>query len=724
MRLSLLACASMLAYTIASPAAIKPESDVEKSEVKNTEDENTSEAQDDSANPEVQLPEPLTMETFDDFTSQHITFVEFFSPYCHHCQALAPKWEQAFRETYEQQQKTGLHMRQVNCVESGDLCDREVVPYWPNMRVYVPERDEKGEKTGKGKLVDSFPRALKQTPKNLKKFMMNSLAEYADGTISMPSSSELLNTDSMLNIVAGEMNEPWFVGMFSSSNEEWEKGTFSRSCMDCLRIKSDWDRLSNLIQSSTKSGHLNCKSNPTLCEKLGYPELSSDMRQAPKFAMFLPSKVGRIRFDYNDIVDVKKMKAWISRLAINSQYEMATAGHLEDLDLFVTEKPSSPLQVELPLNTKVGLVFAFEKNKLTKEDKAILPHLLEMITDLPFNVRLYASHSVKFEETLEYQSKGLIDFVKTDPTLEEVTYSRPLHIATTLTKKPTLYLFKENSMIPTVYQNYAPEDMRDPEKIKAWVMKNIYPLFDELTPELLKWYFNTKDKRNDKVVVTFVDGNDDKHLKEALYNVSLVAHEYTLLKKQYYFKALQDERSSKWQKITELREKGAKSSEVIKAMKEYVPHLFDHNDALFTYVNLREYPRFAKDIGWDIDGEGYKPGDTIIVNKNTKYYYDRTLTGEKLTIEPSKLRPVLLHLLDPQLTKDAKVVGFSPRLAASPFTGYLRFMDQIYQHGIVGIILFFIGVFLFLKMALRFMKRGKHTSRSRGIIGNVAPKHD
>lgn len=103
MRLSLLACASMLAYTIASPAAIKPESDVEKSEVKNTEDENTSEAQDDSANPEVQLPEPLTMETFDDFTSQHITFVEFFSPYCHHCQALAPKWEQAFRETYEQQ---------------------------------------------------------------------------------------------------------------------------------------------------------------------------------------------------------------------------------------------------------------------------------------------------------------------------------------------------------------------------------------------------------------------------------------------------------------------------------------------------------------------------------------------------------------------------------------------------------------------------------------------
>lgn len=724
MRLSLLAYASLLSFAIATPAAIKPPPAEENSESGKIENKEVSGEVENDATAEIKMPEPLTIETFDEFTSGHMSFVEFFSPYCHHCNALAPKWEQTFRETYDGQQTTGIHMRQVNCVESGDLCEREVVPYWPNLRIYVPEFDERGEKTGKSKLVDSFPRALKQTPENFKKFMKKAVAEYGDGSLSMPSSSELLDTDTTLNIVAGEMKEPWFIGMFSSTDEEWETGKFSRTCMDCLKVKSDWDRLSNLVISSTKTGHLNCKSNPTLCEKLGHPELSSDLRQSPKFAMFLPKHVGIIRFDYNQGMDVAKMKKWVLQLALNSQYEIATASHFEDLDLFKTEKPEKPFDLNFPLDPQVGLVFAFDKSKITKEDKDILPHLLEMVTNLPFNMRLYGSASVKFEETLEYQSKGLVDFVRTDKDLEDVKYNRPLHVATTLTNKPTLYMFKEHSMVPAVFQNYAPEDMRNPEKIEEWVVKNMYPFFHELTPDMLEWYFNTKDKLDDKVVVTFVDGEKEDELKDTLYSMSLVAHEYIFLKKEYYFKQLSDERGAKWETINQLKQKGADSLEVIAAMRKSVPHLFDHNDALFTYVNLKEYPNFAKLVGWDIDGEGYKPGDTIVVTKNTKYYWDKTLTGEKLTIEPSKLRPVLLHLLDPLLTKDIKASGFSPKLAASPFTSWLRAFDSIYQHGPIGVVFFLIGLFVFYKFAIRFIKKGRLGLRGRGIIGNIAPKHD
>lgn len=724
MKLSLLICASLFAVAMATPAAIKPAPGEDGENSKTPAKEGTTDKDSEEAAPQIELPEPLTLENFDNFTSEHIAFVEFFSPYCHHCTALKPKWEQAFRETVDYQNESGVHMRQVNCVESGDLCDREAIPYWPNMRLYVPKLDEEGKNTGKSKVVDMFPRALKQTPENLKKFLKKSVAEYAQGASSLPSSSQQMDTDTMLKIVAGEMEEPWFIGMFSSNNDEWENGSFSRTCMDCLSINNDWDKLSNLIVSSAKAGHLNCKSNPTLCEKLGYPELSSEMCQSPRYTMFLPKQAGLIRFDYNKKMDIQKMKSWITRLAINSQYEMANAGHFENTDLFVTEKPERPLDVELPLETRVGLVFAFEKNKLTKEDKDVLPHLLEMVTNLPFNVRLYASSSVKFEETLEYQSKGLVDFVKSDETLGEITYNRPLHFATTITNKPTLFLFKEHSMVPSVYQNFAPEDMRNPEKIKKWLMKNMYPIFEELTPELFEWYFNTKDKKNDKVVVTFVDGDNEDELKNALYNISLIAHEYTLLKKEYYFKDLMDERGAKWQRVNELKQKGADTAEVIEAMREDVPHLFDHNDALFTYINLRENPELAQEVGWDIDGEGYKPGDTIIVTKNSKYYWDRTLNGEKLTIEPAKLRPVLLHLLDPELTKDVKMAGFKLKLARSPFGSPLRMFDAVYDNLVFSLVIFFIGMIGVRLFMSRYSRRRRLHLKGRGIIGADAPKKD
>lgn len=708
---------------MATPAAIKPDSEKEKPDGAKDENQETNVEVKDASGKEIVMPEPLTMTDFDEFTSQHLSFVEFFSPYCHHCKALAPKWEQTFKETYDGQQQMGLHMRQVDCIESGDLCEREVVAYYPNLRVYVPEFNEKGEPTGKSKLVDSFPRALKQTPENFKKFMKKTVAEYADGSISMPSSSQLLDTDTMLSIVAGEMKEPWFVGMFSSTDEEWESGKFSRTCMDCLQVKTDWDRLSNLIVSSTKAGHLNCKTNPALCEKLGFPELSSDLRQSPKYAMFLPKHVGIIRFDYNQPMDIQKMKAWILNLALNSQYEMANAGHFEDLDLFVTEKPTKPLTVSLPLDPKVGLIFAFDKNKISKEDKDILPHLLEMVTSLPFNMRLYGSSSVKFEETLEYQSKVLLDFIQSDEAFKDAKYNKALHIATTLTNKPTLYMFKENSMVPAVFQNFAPEDMRNAEKIEEWVMKNMFPLFHELTPELIQWYFNVKDKLDDKVVITFVDSDKEDEFKDILHSITLVAHEYMFSKKEYYFQQLNDERSAKWERVEKLREKGAGSTEVINAMREEVPHLFNHNDALFVYIDLSAYLGLAKAAGWDINGEGYKPGDSIVVTKNTKYYWDRSLTGEKLTVEPSKLRPVLLHLLDNVLTKDIEIKGFTRRLAASPFTTWFRKLDFFYQHGPLGVLFLLIGVFVMFKIAMRALRRSKASLRGRGIIGNT-DKHD
>lgn len=703
--------ASWIALSCATPAAVDPakrvEADAAAGEKSDTKDS---------------LPDTLTLETFDQFTSEHPTFVEFFSPYCSHCKDLAPKWAQAFHDTKEDQEALDIHMRQVDCVKSGDLCEREGILFYPNLRLYMPQVDALGNKDGKSKFVDSYPRSLTRTPENIHKYIVNMAAEYNNGGLNLPSASEEVDIDLALNIVAGEVEEPYFVSMFSSKSDEWKTGKFGDSCRDCQEQKIVWDRLSNLIVSSTKSAHINCLDHALLCEKLGYPKLASgDTRSSPRYAMFVPKSAGLIRFDYKDQPTVQKMKQFAIKLSHNSKYEEVSARELEDYDYLVTELSPKPVDKYYPLSNKISLVFLYDKKKVSPEDKAIMPYLLEMVTNSPFNINLFASKSAMFNKMVEEQAHALLEYVNSDPTFEKRNFDNPMHLATTLTARPTLYIFKENSLVPAIFQNFAVEDMRKPKKIQDFIEINQYPLYGELTPDLMKHYFTDKKKKNPratKIVVTFLDTTNADHIKDAMFNMSMIAHQYNVLKKEYYYKDLVKQRVEKAESVAELKAQKADSVAIINEMRKEIPHLFDHNDILFTYVDMSAYPNFARKAGWDINNRGYVAGDSIVVSKNRDYYWDSTLSGERLKNDPSEMRPVLEYLLSPQLSGNKDVTKFKARLANSPYHPSLRLVDNIHQHGFTGYSLFGITMVL-VYLALRTLwVRGRNTSGlRRGLIG-------
>lgn len=669
------------------------------------------------------LPETLNLDTFDKFTSKQLTFVEFFSPYCSHCKQLAPKWEKAFRDTVGEQNQLGIHMRQVDCVKSGDLCEREGISFYPNLRLYVPESG-KGEEQPKekSKFVDSFPRSLARTPENFYKYMVNMAAEYSNGANSMPSSSQQIDVDLGMNIVAGEMDEPYFVTFFSAKDEQWKLGKFGTSCLDCIEHKLRWDKLSNLVVSSTKTGHLNCLTHPVLCEQMGYAELTkSDALHSPRFAMFVPKAAKLIRFNYLGDTSVAAMKQFAVKLSENSKYEEVTARDLEDYGYFHSELSTKPEDKFYPLSNKIALVFSYDKKLISPEDKAIMPYLLEMVTNSPFNINLFASKSNKFDDLIKEQAMGHLEYVNSDPTFHKQKFDNQMHLATTLTARPTLYIFKENSLIPAIYQNFALEDMRIPERIEKFIDKNQFPIYGELTPDLMKTYFtikkNAKDS-NDKIVVTFVDTTDANHMKEAFFNMSMVAHQYNLLKKEYYFNDLVEQREAKEERVAALKAQNAGTVEVIEEMRKKIPHLFDHDDVLFTFVDMEKYPQFAQDAGWDIDKRGYKKGESIVVTKKRDLYWDSTLSGERLTNDPSQLRPVLQYLLNPELVKTFDVSQFTLKLADSPYHSSLRLADHVHQFGFLGYVGFAILVFVLYTGARRFLRQGIRGQR-RGIIGEA-----
>ena len=72
-------------------------------------------------------------------------FVEFFAPWCKHCQHLAPTLRFAIEATHDALQKADVRVAQLDCDKYGELCQKEEVMGYPTLKLYEPGKDPKGE---------------------------------------------------------------------------------------------------------------------------------------------------------------------------------------------------------------------------------------------------------------------------------------------------------------------------------------------------------------------------------------------------------------------------------------------------------------------------------------------------------------------------------------------------------------------------------------------------
>lgn len=75
----------------------------------------------------------LKTDTFKTFVAEHdLVLAEFFAPWCGHCKALAPEYEEAATALKQK----NIPIAKIDCTQEADLCKEQGVEGYPTLKVF------------------------------------------------------------------------------------------------------------------------------------------------------------------------------------------------------------------------------------------------------------------------------------------------------------------------------------------------------------------------------------------------------------------------------------------------------------------------------------------------------------------------------------------------------------------------------------------------------------
>ncbi|KAI0005007.1 thioredoxin-like protein [Russula compacta] len=105
---------------------------------------------------------------------EKLILVEFFAPWCGHCKALAPHYEEAATSLKEK----GIKLAKVNCVDEPDLCQSHGVQGYPTLKVF--RNGEPGDYSGPRKADGIISYMIKQSLPAVSQVTAANFEEFKD----------------------------------------------------------------------------------------------------------------------------------------------------------------------------------------------------------------------------------------------------------------------------------------------------------------------------------------------------------------------------------------------------------------------------------------------------------------------------------------------------------------------------------------------------------------
>ncbi|XP_008805603.1 protein disulfide isomerase-like 2-3 [Phoenix dactylifera] len=185
-----------------------------------------------------------------------VVLVEFFAPWCGHCQALTPTWEKAATVL-----KGVATVAALDADAHKSLAQEYGIKGFPTIKVFSPGKppvDYQGARDVKP--IAEF--ALQQIKALLK--------ERLNGKSSR-GSSEKSETSASIELTSRNFDE-----LVLKSKDLWIVEFFAPWCGHCKKLAPEWKKASNNLKGKVKLGHVDCDAEKSLMSRFnvqGFPTI-------------------------------------------------------------------------------------------------------------------------------------------------------------------------------------------------------------------------------------------------------------------------------------------------------------------------------------------------------------------------------------------------------------------------------------------------------------------
>lgn len=580
-------------------------------------------------------------------------FVKHYSPYCHHCKAVAPVWQTLYEFYYTSnpvqvssaskdeaslndfRHYYNFNFGSLDCVAFGSACDAHKVEKYPTFILYkngqeierfVGTRDLKGlsgfvekvlEQARPGSRTKGGPKLPEVGANHVEGYVPPSSARLgkekaANGKTQINSSASLAPQPSKASkptVVpnsAGTMvslTAESFQHLVTMSQEPWFIKFYAPWCPHCQAMASNWVQLGKEMKNKLNIGEVNCEAESRLCKDIrvhGYPTI-----------LFFR---GGERVEYDGLRGLGDFVSYANKaIAIGSGVKDVTAAEFKEFE-----------------ETEEVIFLYFYDHATTSEDFAALQRLT---LSLVGHARL-----------VKTQDQELVDRYK-------------------ITTWPRLLVSREGR--PTYYTGLAPSDMRDFRKVLNWMQSVWLPIVPELTAS------NSREIMEGKMVVLAVLSRE--RLDEFMISkkeVKSAALEWMDKQTQLFQIERQDLRQAKQLRIEEAEDRNdQRALRAAKSIRIDMDQLH-RKEVAFAWVDGIFWDRWLRTTyGVDV-----KAGERVIINdEDTGRYWDNTITGNpiipsrtsiletisKVTTNPPKIKPKLTISRLAKFFLDVKVLAAS-----------------------------------------------------------------